>query len=81
MTNQKTNPLDSEISLNRLIRHMDEVTCDMLLIHMSEHLRLVKEAMERTTTPERKAQIDKEIECIRQTRNSIILEFGKKVNL
>ncbi|MFI2857551.1 hypothetical protein ACH6EH_10430 [Paenibacillus sp. JSM ZJ436] len=73
--------MTEQTDLNHIIRRMDEATCDRLLIHMSEHLRLVREAAEPTTTPERKKQIDKEIEGIRQVRNHIILEYGRKVNL
>lgn len=81
MTEQITDLLGAQISLNRLIWLMDDETYDRLFELTREHLRLAKEGIEPFTSPERKVSIKQEIERLRQTRDNIILEFGKKVNL
>lgn len=79
MANIMNDLLDSQISMNRLIWIMDDVTYNKLLSITQSHLRLVKEALDTNTTVERRNEITQLIEDLRSERDNIISEFSKTI--
>lgn len=77
MTEQINDLLDAQVSLNRLIWILDDETYETLFELTRQHLALVKEAMESTTTHERKVVIKQEIDRLRTERDFIITKFQK----
>ncbi|WP_274365327.1 hypothetical protein [Paenibacillus thermotolerans] len=69
--------LDNTTHYNRLIWIMNDEDADTLYNLARRHLRLVKEALDRTCTAERKNAIQDEIERLRTERDSLINKYVK----
>jgi hypothetical protein len=59
----------------KILSILDDNTVNQLLTIAKQHLTLCKEAMDKTTTLDRKTLITKEIEALRLKRDTIIREY------
>lgn len=66
---------DNALSLNRLIWVMSDADFDKLIEISKLHISLVSEHINSNTTPERKREIIKEIESLRDAREQLFIKY------
>ncbi|WP_110932369.1 hypothetical protein [Paenibacillus bouchesdurhonensis] len=66
---------DNALSLNRLMWVMSNEDFDKMIVISKLHISLVSEHINSNTTPERKREIIREIELLRDARDQLFIKY------